>query len=177
MPVHEDFEIRTHQPGIDSLIEPLVANPDEMEQDWGSDPTRHRNIPWGWFALMGILLAGSAIWSLKQVKEADAIADEIVFSTESVLKTDAEEDIEAGQLIDRIEAVTRKFFKATSTGELARHVRHPERVKPLMDRYYAGKRHSATRFSAPSSSNRSPSTTVRTSGCSPWSWTTTKPAT
>ena len=88
---------------------------------------------------MGILLAASAIWSLRQVKEADAIADEIVFSTQSVLKNDADEDIAAGRLIDRIEAVTRKFFKATSTGELARHVRHPERVKPLMDRYYAGK--------------------------------------
>jgi hypothetical protein len=139
VPVHEDFEIRTHQPGIDVLIEPLVTNPDEMEQDWGKPAAHHRNIPWGWFALMGILLAGSVMWSLKQVREADAIADKLVHTTQSVLKNDAEEDLLAGKLIDRIEAVTRKFFKATSTAELARHVRHSERVKPLMDQYYAGK--------------------------------------
>jgi hypothetical protein len=139
VPVHEDFEIRTHQPGIDALIESPAINPDEMEQDWGNLAARHRNIPWGWFALVGILLAGSAMWSLKQVREADVIADQITFTTQSVLKNDAEEDQMAGRLIDRIEAGTLKFFKATSTAELARHVRQPERVKPLMDRYYAEK--------------------------------------
>jgi hypothetical protein len=140
VPVHEDFEIRTHQPGIEALIEPPVTDPDQLEQDWGSDPNRHRNIPWGWFALAGILLAGSAMWSLKQVRDAETIADEIVATTQSVLKTDEEEDIQAGHLIDRIELATRQFFKATTTAELARHVRHPERVKPLMDQYYADKR-------------------------------------
>ena len=90
VPVHEDFEIRTHQPGIDALIEPLATDPDQLEQEWGSDPHRHRNIPWGWFALAGILLAGSTLWSLKQIRDAETIADEIVATTQTVLKTDEE---------------------------------------------------------------------------------------
>ena len=83
--VHEDFEIRTHQPGIEALIEPPVTRPTRWRQDWGKQAAHHRNIPWGWFALVGILLAGSAIWSLKPVREADAIADKILFTTQSVL--------------------------------------------------------------------------------------------
>jgi hypothetical protein len=139
VPVHEDFEIRTHQPGIDALIENVAANADTMEQDWGSQAVSHRHIPWGWFALVGLLLVGSAMWSLKQIKEADTLADQIVLTTQSVLKTDAEEDLLAGHLIDRIEAATARFFRATTTSELARHARHPERVKPLMDHYYGEK--------------------------------------
>lgn len=60
VPVPKDFEIRTHQPGIDALIESPAANPDLLEHDWGKKAALHRSIPWGWFALIGLLLVGSA---------------------------------------------------------------------------------------------------------------------
>ncbi|RYD37234.1 MAG: hypothetical protein EOP85_17745, partial [Verrucomicrobiaceae bacterium] len=68
VPAREDRETRTHQPGIEALIENGPANPDELEQVWGSASTRERNIPWGWFVLIGLILAGAAIWSLAGVK-------------------------------------------------------------------------------------------------------------
>jgi hypothetical protein len=139
VPVHEEFEIRTHQPGIDSLIEAGPSAPELMEADWGKQATHHRNIPWGWFVLLGLMLTGAAIWSLSRIREADDQADQILVATQSTLADDAKEDLEAGQLIDRIEAVTRSYFETTDPETLASYVRLPERITPLMTRHYGGK--------------------------------------
>lgn len=139
LPAQEEFETRTYQPGIEVLIDVETINPNATEQDWGTESTHHRHIPWGWFALLGILLAGGAIWSLTQIQEADTQAGQIQVAAQNVLDHDAQEDLQAGLLIDRIEAVTREFFKATQVEDLARHVRQVERVRPLIHQYHAGK--------------------------------------
>ncbi len=138
IPEREDFEIRTHQPGIDALLETVTINPDFLEEEWGKDSTGHHNIPWGWFVLVAMILAGAVLWSLTGVKKADAQAHKIRVTTESVLGNDAKADQEAGKLIDRIEATTREFFDSTSIDSAVRFVRQPDRVRPLMERYYAG---------------------------------------
>ena len=137
VPLLPDFEIRTHQPGIDALVESPAANPDLLEHDWGKKTAHHRSIPWGWFALIGLLLVGSAVWSLTQVQESNDQADEIVVSTKSVLENEAKKDIEASDLIEKIEATSRNFFAATSPEILARYARHPERIKPLASHHYS----------------------------------------
>ncbi len=139
VPVHEEFEIRTHQPGIESLIEAGPSAPELLEADWGKQATHHRSIPWGWFVLLGLLLTGAAIWSLGRIREADVQADEIIVATQSSLADDAKEDLEASQLIDRIEAATRNYFLTADAGSLAAQSRQPERVTPLILRHYQGK--------------------------------------
>jgi hypothetical protein len=119
------------------LIDSPAANPDLLEHDWGKKAAHQRSIPWGWFALIGLLLIGSAIWSLTQVQESNDQAAELVVSTKSVLENAAKEDIEASNLIERIEATSRKFFAATSPEILARYARHPERIKPLISHHYS----------------------------------------
>jgi hypothetical protein len=154
VPVPQDFETRTHQPGIDALIESPAANADRLECDWGKEAASHRSIPWGWFALVGLLLISGAIWSFTQVRKANTQADELAFSTKSVLESNTNEEIEAGDLIGKIEATSRKFFAATSPEILARYVRQPERVKPLISHYY-------------SESPLVPSSTIRTKSLQP----------
>ncbi|MES2921947.1 MAG: hypothetical protein V4819_10380 [Verrucomicrobiota bacterium] len=139
VPDRDDFKTRTHQPGIEALIETNAANPDLLEYDWGKHSTYHKAIPWGWFVLIALILGGAVIWSLTGVKKADVLANKIQVETRSVLGNDAQEELEAGQLIDRLDSITRKFFETTSVDGLARLVRHPERVRPLMERYYNGK--------------------------------------
>lgn len=137
LPAREDFGSRTHEPGIEALIESDTIAPDALEHAWGKHSFHHGNVPWGWFVLIGIVLAGGVIWSLTRVKKAGVQASQIRAKTESVLGKDAHENQEASQLIGRIDAATRQFFDATSVDALARLVRDPERVRPLMDRYYA----------------------------------------
>ncbi|RYD19180.1 MAG: hypothetical protein EOP88_19965 [Verrucomicrobiaceae bacterium] len=137
VPNRQDFETRTHQPGIEALIENGPANPDGLEQDWGKESAKHRSIPWGWFVLIGLILAGAAFWSLAGVKKADVKAAQIRVEAESVLVNEEKEDKEATALIERLDEVTRKFFSATTVEALIPLVRQPERVRPLMEQYYA----------------------------------------
>lgn len=137
IPNREDFEIRTHQPGIEAIVEVATPVPEVLEEAWGKPATDTKRIAWGWFALVGSILAGAVIWSLTRVKTADARAAEIRTTTESVIGSDAQANQEAGNLIDRIDATTKCFFEASTITDLARYVRQPERVRPLMERYYA----------------------------------------
>jgi len=140
VPTRDEVESRTHQPGIEELIDRGAdTDPDLVEQAWDKNSFHRQNVPWGWFILFGTLIAAAIIWSLNGVKQADVHARKIRVVTESIIGNDAREDREAGDLIARIEAVTRKFFDTTDVNELSRLVRHPERVTPLMHAYYGGK--------------------------------------
>ncbi|GAA5126178.1 hypothetical protein GCM10023212_29240 [Luteolibacter yonseiensis] len=139
VPVQEDYEIRSHQPGIEQLIEAEKTDPDFLEQAWGQEAAQQRNIPWGWFVLIGLVLTGGITWSLVGVKEAEVKVRETKQETQAAIGNEEEQDREAGQLIERIEAVTRKFFSETSVEGLAGICRQPERVRPLMESYYADK--------------------------------------
>lgn len=137
VPARQEYETRTHQPGIEALIENGPVNPDGLEQDWGKESAGQRSIPWGWFVLIGLILAGAAIWSLAGVKKADVKAAQIRVEAESVLVNDEKEEKEATALIDRLDAVTREFFSATTVEAMIPLVRQPERVRPLMEHYYS----------------------------------------
>jgi hypothetical protein len=137
VPAQEDYEIRTHQPGIEQLIETEKTDPDFLEQAWGQEAVEQKSIPWGWFALIGLVLAGGLGWSLVGVKEAEVKVQETKQETRTAIVNEEQQDREAGQLIERIETITRKFFSETTVEGMVGHCRQPERVRPLMDSYYA----------------------------------------
>lgn len=136
IPDKEEVELRTHQPSIDVLIEAETAVVENPEEKWGGE-TIHRNpVPWGWFVLIGLIIAGAVIWSLTRVEKAEVQAKKIQVETRSALVDEEKEEREAAALIDRIEKTMRTYFTSTSVDALARLVRHPERVTPLMRHYY-----------------------------------------
>lgn len=139
LPTREDVELRSHQPGIDAIIETTPVNPDLLEQNWGTNSSRRHPIPWGWFALICVAIISAVAWSLTRVEKADVKAEQIRIETQSSLVDEARETREASELIDRIDKTLRDFFDANSVDAQARLVRHPERVTPLMRRYYANK--------------------------------------
>lgn len=132
-----DFEVRSYQPGIEALIEGDNSNLNLLEQDWGSEAVRQRQIPWGWFALIALVLVGAVVWSLNRVKEGGVQAKQVRVDSESLLQEDAEAEKEASLLVASIENATREFFTATDIDSMLAWVRHPERVRPLMERHYA----------------------------------------
>ncbi len=132
-------DLRTHQPKIESLIEPEQENLTTTEETWGADAEANKSLPWGWFALIGLILAGGIIWSLSRVNEADTTADEIKLATEIAIVDDEKEKQEASALIDKIENTIHEFYRLPTVEARAQHIRHPDRVRPLMAAYYAGK--------------------------------------
>lgn len=139
LPDRDEVELRTHQPGIDVLIEAASTNPEAVEENWGEAVIRRHPIPWGWFALIGLAILGAVLWSLTRVEKADTQAVRIRTETVTALEKEDLEEQEAAQLIDRLDATLRKFASATSVEAMARLVRQPERVTPLMRRHYADK--------------------------------------
>lgn len=138
LPSRDVSELRTHQPGIESLIEPELNNLDLVEENWGEATVQRNPIPWGWFVLIGLIITGAVVWSLTRVNQADEQLTQIRETTESVLVDEEKEEIEAMQLVDRIERQLNAYFSATTVQSLAKLVRHRERVLPLLEKYYPG---------------------------------------
>lgn len=137
LPSKDEGELRTHQPGVDAIIETEVATPELLEHNWGETSTRRHSVPWGWFLLIGLAITGTLVWSLMRVHTARNQTERIRVETESTLILEEKAEREASQLIDRIDKTIRDFFNTTSVEALTRLVRQSERVGPLMRRYYA----------------------------------------
>lgn len=137
LPSREEVELRTHQPGIDVLINPATVEMELTEDTWGEAAVRKNPVPWGWFALVGLALAGALAWSLTNLKESETQAGQIRENTRSVLASEEDEKKAARELVERIEVALNKYFTTLTVESLARQVRQPERVLPLMRTYYA----------------------------------------
>ncbi len=137
LPNRDEAHLRTHQPGIDHLIDPEPTASELVEDNWGETTLHRHPIPWGWFALIGLMILGAVLWSLSRMDDADEQAVWIRSTTTTALVDEEQEKLEAAQLIDRMDKALRAFANAMSIESLSHLVRHPERVTPLMRRYYA----------------------------------------
>jgi hypothetical protein len=137
VPSRDEVELRTHQPDIDVLIDTNAVAPELTEDAWGESAAHRHPIPWGWFVLIGLALVGALAWSLIRVKKSETQAVQIRDNTKSFLATEEQEEKAARELVERIEAEIKRFFTTTTVDALARQVRQPERVLPLMQKYYA----------------------------------------
>ena len=140
LPSRDEVELRSFQPGVEVLIETETYNPESLEQTWEESVIRRNPIPWGWFVLTAMIIAGAAIWSLTRVEESKEKIGQIEIETQSALENEEKEELEATLLVERIDKETRDFFAATEVEDLIRHARQPERVGPLMRTYYADKK-------------------------------------
>lgn len=136
LPAREAVETRTHQPGVEALIEQEILELNPLEGNWGEQAAADKPLPWGWFALIAVILTGGTIWSLMHVKQADVQAKEIRQSTQQALSAEAAEQRKAAEQLERIDAAKAAFFNAGTIDALAAVVRDPERVRPMMESYY-----------------------------------------
>ncbi len=106
------------------------------EEIWGTGKKAVRTPPWGWLALLGLILAGSLVWAILTAGKGDREAFESRTEPTVAMISDRQETGEATRLIGRIENTVRQFLAAESVAELQDVVRHPERVLPLMRHHY-----------------------------------------
>ena len=139
IPSREEAELRTHQPDIESIIGAEADQAEHLEESWGESSSTRHPIPWGWFALIGLLICWALVWSLNHLDKSDDFAQQILIEAETLLVDEEQEQQEASLLIDSIDSSIRKYFTTTSVEGLSRLVRHPKRVLPLMREYYADK--------------------------------------
>jgi len=133
-------EVRSEEPTDENFVELEAPElPDEaMEKRWGGEAKGWLVIPWGWFALVALGCGGLAMWSLLQIGEKQPEA--IKAAQAKVEKSELEKQMrqaEAKRLYERLEARVQAYLAADSIPELLKHVREPERVEPLMKKWYA----------------------------------------
>lgn len=128
---------RTHEPGVEVLYEGESAQLNSDELEWGRTEAARRPLPWGWFALLGLLLVGAVAWSVTRMVDAGREVEAVKQQAEIKVSEDEATDQEIERSLAQMERVVRSFCLATSVDEMAGMVRHSARVRPLMERYYA----------------------------------------
>ena len=139
VPANNESKLRDHDPGAITLVRLDLGNPDQMEEAWTEGIKDYHVIPWGWYALLSLLLVGGAVWALGSLRKADKTVGDTVVAVENEDANIQKKSQEAGQLVERIHKTTREFFEASTLDSLVRFVRQPSRVRPLMEKYYAAK--------------------------------------
>ena len=132
-----DSSRRSHEPGVEVLIEAEEATLEAAEDAWDKAAAERRPVPWGWFALVGLLLSGAAAWSLTHIRQAEPIVAEEHKQAEQVVNVAAANDQEIQRSIERLESAAKAFCEAGSIEEMLPLVRHRETVRPLMESFYA----------------------------------------
>ena len=127
--------LRTHEPGVESLVEAAVVM-ETQESVWGREREREAPVPWGWFVVLGLVLAGAVVWSLGQVIQGNREVKGEQLQASMYLEDVAALERRLSRSLDVLEQVVRQFCEATSVEEMLPVVRQPERVKPLMEAYY-----------------------------------------
>ncbi|HEY8991744.1 MAG TPA: hypothetical protein VIM46_07190 [Luteolibacter sp.] len=126
---------RSQEPGIEQILD-LPEDVPQIEDHWGGQTARRTPVPWGWFLLLGLLLAGGAFWSTWQVGESEQKVEATREVALAEVTKDEEATRQAEQLLARIETAIRSYFAAKTIDEIVPWVRHPQRVRPLMEAWY-----------------------------------------
>jgi len=125
---------RSNEPDVRVLIE---RDAEQQESQWNTSE-QSKGLPWGWMALVGCAFAAGILWSLAEVNRSQERREGLVEEAEGILEKEKEEEMEAEAMIATIEKVVEDFHDSRSVDELLRYARHPERVKPLMEKHYGG---------------------------------------
>jgi hypothetical protein len=120
---------------LDAAGDPAQAA-ELLEDAWGGEAKRSLRVPWGWFVLILLLLAGLVGWSLRQMFVNRHVTQLAISRTIELVADDAERQAEALELYRTIENRIRGYLASGTVEDLERHVRDPQRVVPLMRNWY-----------------------------------------
>lgn len=138
---------RTHEPDYEALAENEVIQV-PLEETWDNEERESKPLPWGWFVLLGATIAGGAVWSLANLQSNKATPEAARSEDLRTLDQEVRERQEAESTVNRIMESVQIYCEADSVEKLAKVVRHPERVRPLMEQWYQQHPLKVTRFLA-----------------------------
>lgn len=130
--VRENFEGRSLEPGVEAILD-QPAPVENVEHPWGISDGRLVGVPYGWFVLIIFALVGAGVWSLVAMREGEMKLkiDHGVVRQKVAEEEDATRSAIA--LVDRVEEVVDAYLRAETIEQVLPWVRHPERVRPLIE--------------------------------------------
>lgn len=134
-----ELKFRTHEPKFEEWVERENV---VFEDEWNTEKTKQnsthapRRYRFFWISTGLILLSavGWLVWDVFQQKDSDLSTQ---VDPKISQKPEDQSGREAMRTISTIEEVVRQFYRSSSVEEMSKHVRHAERVRPLMEEYYS----------------------------------------
>jgi hypothetical protein len=136
---------RSQEPGVEAILdkEEVAEN---VEQPWGIRDARVAGVPYGWFVLVMAAVIVAGIWSVNQMFKGEKEVAHRLAEVREMDEDEAAEDRAARELVDRIEGVVRDYLAADTVEKMVPLVRHPERVKPLIEQEWKVRPKRAMKF-------------------------------
>jgi hypothetical protein len=130
-----DLKFRSYEPKLEELVE---QDAESLENEWDEKRVETR-LSKGWWILFGLMLVSGAGWAFFEIHQFKTQGEKIRVEKDRLLEREEQEERDARQTIASIRQVVLDFYGSATVDEMRKHVRHAERVGPLMDRYYSGK--------------------------------------
>ena len=127
------------RPSIDiDMVDLIVedASVTEIEETWGIRKEVKSSLI-GWLILSLLIIGAAITWLF--VSEADEdveIAGSSLLGNDVITVLDKQEELEPAELVNSLFENISAYFAAESISEKLHFVRHPDRVKALMEEYY-----------------------------------------
>ncbi len=122
-------------------FEPDVADILDHEEDrvdsevlWGAGVKKAP--PLGWLVLAGMVVFGLALWAMFSVFTAQSDLKEVEEVKKEMSVDLIKESKEVRRTLASMQECVRGYLMAASIEEKLRYVRHADRVKPMMEKYY-----------------------------------------
>jgi hypothetical protein len=128
----ENFEGRSFEPGVEAILDqPAVV--ESVEQPWGESDGRLVGVPYGWFVLIILSLVGAGVWSLLAMRQGEKMLEIDHGEVREQVAKDEDATEEATALVERVDEVVAAYLRAETIEATLPWVRHPERVRPMME--------------------------------------------
>ncbi len=132
----ESFDGKSSEPDVNMLLDPPVLA-EEVESPWGGKDGRVAGVPYGWFVLVGLMLVGLIVWSIRVAGRGERNVEETKREVMRIVEDDAAAEAVATQLVDRVEEVLRSYLAAETVEDTLPWIRDQERVRPLLEDWMA----------------------------------------
>jgi len=139
------FDGRSVEPGVEAILDQQVAT-ETIETPWGGQEKRVSGIPYGWFLLIGLVVAGAGLWSILQTKKGEKNVAAAHETVREKVEKDEQKDAAARDLVAEVEKVVRSYLAADTIEDIVPLIRQPERVRPLIEKEWQTKPKVASKF-------------------------------
>jgi hypothetical protein len=144
--VRENFEgRRSLEPGMEAILD-QQAQAENVEQPWGVRDGRLVGVPYGWFVLIALVLVAGGVWSVLSRRRGEIQLKIDHGAVRELVEKDEEEHQSATFLVEEVERVVKAYLEADSVDGLLPFVRHPERVRPMIEEVWAAEPRQPLKF-------------------------------
>lgn len=126
---------KTHDAKLEERVEPENVS---LEDEWSIEKEPNRSYRMLWISV-AVIVAATIGWAWYEISELKRQKRITIEEAKTLREIEEQAERDAWQTIQTIRGVAKEFFASDSLDAMLRSVRQIERVRPMMEKYYADK--------------------------------------